>query len=488
MPFLFLLVAFWVFLFSSSLWSAVNIWWISEIFNHCFFIIPGAIFLIYLERKRLASCRFKPNFLLLVPILGLLLLYGLGLAGDVQLFMHVATFCSLPLIIWMLIGNQAARIIAFPLGFMLFSIPVGEELIPWLQSITADMSVELLKLTQIPVFRTGLYIQIPGGTFLVAEACSGISFFIACIVIGALYTHLNIRSKSKKIVFIVISILYPIIANALRVYGIILTAHLTDMEYAAGADHIIYGGVFFSIVIISLLFIGELFRTKGPTSNELNPETALDGSTRQISLKATVSLLIVLLVAQVWYQSIEKRLIFAESSDSSLRLPAGFTDYANDEYLVWNPQFNDSTVQSLGFIGTKEPNALEFFVAYYQTGRGELISSMNRLYHQDNWTIMSSSKRYLGDTSIFYEEISDSVGNIRLLASWYLVDGDIFIDRRLAKLQQIINIMIGKSADASILAISQTISKDTAEQKEKFIQKVQELQKAFSDSVPFEQH
>ena len=54
---------------------------------------------------------------MLIPITGTLTLYTFGLVGDIRLFMHIAAFSSLPLLIWFVIGNQAAKIIVFPLKF-----------------------------------------------------------------------------------------------------------------------------------------------------------------------------------------------------------------------------------------------------------------------------------------------------------------------------------------------------------------------------------
>ena len=178
--------------------TVVDIWWGNEIFNHGFFIVPGAFYLIYLQRKRLLATPIKPSLLSLIFIVPSLFLYVVGIAGDIRLFMHLATFTLLPSLIWMLLGAQATRVILFPLCFMLFSVPVGEQLIPYLQEIAADGSVALLKLTGIPLYRSGLYIEIPQGRFLVAEACSGVSFFIASFVIGSLYAYLNLQSIKRR--------------------------------------------------------------------------------------------------------------------------------------------------------------------------------------------------------------------------------------------------------------------------------------------------
>ncbi|MEP4299097.1 MAG: exosortase A, partial [Paraglaciecola sp.] len=214
---LFVILACWVFVFWQGLTTAIDIWLISEIFNHCLFVLPGTAYLIYLKKDQLDLNQLKPNYFVLPLCLGSLLLYAIGLAGDVQLFMHVATFTFLPLVLWAYLGNQLALQILFPLTFILFCIPVGEELIPTLQEITADLSMVMLNWTGIPIYRSGLYIEIPQGRFLVAEACSGISFFIASIVIGSLYSYLNLRSNTRRIGFMLISIVFPVIANAIRV-------------------------------------------------------------------------------------------------------------------------------------------------------------------------------------------------------------------------------------------------------------------------------
>ena len=253
----------WVVFCWQGIVTAIQIWYGNEIFNHGFFIVPGSIYLIYLKRKTLLAQPIKTTPLALIVIIPAVLLYVTGMAGHVQLFQHAATFALLPALVWLMLGTTAARTIIFPLVFMLFSVPVGEQLVPYLQEIAADGSVALLRLTDVPLFRSGLYIEIPQGRFLVAEACSGVSFFIASFVIGTLYAYLNLVSTKRRIAFVLISLIFPILANIVRVYGIILIAYWTDMEHAAGADHLIYGWFLFAFVIFCLLGIGELVREGG---------------------------------------------------------------------------------------------------------------------------------------------------------------------------------------------------------------------------------
>ena len=209
--------------------------------------MPCSLYFIYQKRHQLAVIEFKPTFIPLIALLGAIFIQLFALVGDIKILMHIATFTSLPLLIWLLIGHKAAKCIVFPLFFLVFCIPIGDQLIPHLQEITTDIAVPLLELTNVPIYRNGLYLDIPEGRFLVAEACSGISFLISSIVFGFLYAYISFNSLKKRLIFIVISVAIPIIANALRVYGIILTGHLSDMQYAVGADHLIYGGVFMQL-------------------------------------------------------------------------------------------------------------------------------------------------------------------------------------------------------------------------------------------------
>ena len=54
--------------------------------------------------------------------------------------------------------------------------------------------------------------------------------------------------------FVAASILVPIVANWLRAYMIVMIGHLSNNKLAVGVDHIIYGWVFFGIVMLLLFW------------------------------------------------------------------------------------------------------------------------------------------------------------------------------------------------------------------------------------------
>lgn len=251
------LLCIWVvFSYLKTTQAMVDIWWRSGTFNHAFLVPPITLWLIWRKRHELAAYtpRADARFLVLLACAGFAWLMGeLAAINVVTQFSMVA---MLVLCVPTLFGWNLTRAIVFPLAFLFFAVPFGEFVMPRMMIYTADFTVLALKLTGIPVYREGLHFMIPSGSWSVVEACSGIRYLIASIVVGTLYAYLNYASLRKRLIFIGVSIVVPLIANWLRAYLIVLLGHLSGNRLAVGVDHIIYGWVFFGLVIMGVFMIG----------------------------------------------------------------------------------------------------------------------------------------------------------------------------------------------------------------------------------------
>ena len=107
-------------------------------------------------------------------------------------------------------------------------------------------------------------ISIPEGDFIIAEACAGLRFLIASIAFGAFFAVMVYRSWWRRLAFLALSMIVPIIANGIRAWGILYIAHLTNDVVAVEADHVVYGWGFFSAIILLLIVIGTRFSDGGP--------------------------------------------------------------------------------------------------------------------------------------------------------------------------------------------------------------------------------
>lgn len=465
----------WLMLVHEPLWSAITIWVGNEIYNHCLIVIPASIYLVYERRKELDWSQIKFSRLATFVFILQLVFYILSSAAGIRLFQHLAIFSMLPTLVWMFIGTKLAWQIRFPLFFVLFSVPVGEELIPFLQELTADLSVFLLDITGIPLFRSGLYIEIPQGKFLVAEACSGVSFLIASIVLGNLYANMYLVSWRTRILFVMLSVIFPIAANAVRVYGIIYIGYATDMEHAVGADHLIYGWFFFAFVLICMFFIGEAIRKReqkwlSKESVKLNRETKKanvqgyvynNQNTSALSkgfIVSTITVAIAILVSVVQVNRMDTNIdniVNAITLDTS-----GFVASQSLPRLKWEPRYvgnNQEEMFHLDADGFK----FELYFAFFNGSKGELVSSLHRLYNQDRWTLIDRKRLQLDNHQVLYELTTSSVGLKKEIIYWYWVDGKIVDTYKEAKFIEFLNRLQGEPTPAAIIAVAVNIENDT---------------------------
>ncbi len=252
-----------VWIYQETAVSLVALWQSSETYAHGFIIYPISLYLIWRERAHLSSITPRPSVLALVALavfgLGWLIAHSAGVQV-VEQYMFVA---MIPAVTVSILGLRVARAMAFPLAFTLLAVPFGEIFVPPLINFTADFTVSALQLTGIPVFREGTQFTIPTGHWSVVEACSGVRYLIASFTLGCLYAYLTYRSRLRQLVFIVLAIIVPIIANGLRAYMIVLIGHFSNMQLAVGVDHLIYGWLFFGLVMLVLFWVGNRWREDG---------------------------------------------------------------------------------------------------------------------------------------------------------------------------------------------------------------------------------
>ncbi len=234
----------------------VAIWSRSDTFAHAFLVAPISSWLVWRRRAELAALTPRPQPLWLLPLAGAAFAWLLGDLAGVNAVVHFAVTAMLVLVVPAVLGTAVARAITFPLAFLFFMVPFGEFALPWMMEWTADFTVAALRFVGVPVFREGLQFMIPTGTWSVVEACSGVRYLIASFMVGTLFGYLNYRSPRRRWIFAGVSIVVPILANWLRAFMIVMLGHLSGNRLAVGVDHLVYGWVFFGVVILIMFAVG----------------------------------------------------------------------------------------------------------------------------------------------------------------------------------------------------------------------------------------
>jgi exosortase A len=468
-------------IYRGTAWSMISIWERSDTFAHGFLIFPFGAYLIWTQRRRLSALPLQPNLLALGMLAGIGFSWLLAILASVQVFEQVFLVAMIPAAVWAILGNRMVRALAFPLAYLLLAVPFGEALIPPLIDFTADFTVTALQLTGIPVYREGSFFTIPSGNWSVVEACSGLRYLIASFTLGALYAYLTYRSLKRRLIFIALSVIVPIIANGVRAYLIVMTGHLSDMTLAAGVDHLIYGWVFFGLVMLLLFWAGSFWREDG----EDKPKRAesIAGSQPEFCFspasvpfrRIIYAAVAVLGIAAIWpayavyLENLHSRV------DAAPRLEiAGLSDKweINSEGIPgWKPKYIGATAQLLlHYRDSKRPGrAVDLYVSYYRNQQqgSELINSQNVLVAEnelENEPESESRWRNIGHDTFpvsfggqqqtINQNLIQSSSTKLLVWRWYWVGEEITASPYIAKLILARNMLLRKGDDGAEIIVA----------------------------------
>jgi exosortase A len=455
-------------LFYDTAAAMVDIWWRSETFNHAFLVPPISLWLIWERRHTLAGIVPRPDWWLLPVMAGLAFAWLLGELSAVNAVTQLAFVAMLVLTVPLVLGLPLALQIAFPLGFLFFAVPIGEFVMPKLMDWTADFTVLALRASGIPVYQEGLQFIIPSGRWSVVEACSGVRYLLASLTVGTLYAYLNYYSLNRRLIFVLVSILVPVAANWGRAYLIVMLGHLSGNELATGADHLIYGWVFFGIVILIMFAIGMRWREPDLIHDVAAEQAAAilaraHTQTKPLVLAAAAALVIAT-VPQLVLNSLNTGATLASPVVDGTALVQKGWSQLDAPPANWQPDFaNPSTSVNLG-LGHNEQRVGVFIAYYRQQGyERKLISSQNVLAisNDELWAQVSRSGRQL---AIDGQTITIRTGVLRgqhslmgsepqrlLVWHWYWIDGRWVASDHLGKLYLALSRLLGRGDDSAAI-------------------------------------
>jgi exosortase A len=239
-------------------------WWDVSTYNHILLVPPILAWLVrqrWPELRKLVPQAWWPG--LALGAAGLVCWLA-GTALGINTASQLGAVVLLQAAVAVVLGPRIVAALLFPLAYMVFLVPFGDELIPALQAITAEMAVALTHASGVPAVIEGVFIDTPVGLFEVAEACSGVKFLVAMIALGTLVAHLCFASWKRRAAFMAVAVVVPVLANGVRAWGTIYIAQSQGIAFAAGFDHVVYGWIFFALVMALVLGVSWRFFDRSP--------------------------------------------------------------------------------------------------------------------------------------------------------------------------------------------------------------------------------
>ena len=351
-------------------------WWDISTYNHILLVPAILAWLVAMRRGELMKLTPQAWWPGLMVVGGAAFLWVLGSFAGLSLARQLGAVVMLQGATLALLGPRVGAGLAFPLGYMLFLVPAGAELVPLLQLLTAKMTMALLALSGIPALLDGIFITTQVGYFKVAEACSGIKFLIAMTAFAVLAANLCVRSWPRRVGFVAGALAIAVLANGVRAWGTIAIAEVRGVEFAAGFDHIFYGWLFFAAVIAVVLAAGWRWFDRAPDDQPIDAQ-AIMASSRLTALapfgmrRATaLAAIAALAIGALAWAAAAERLDAPVPARIDLPEVAGWQRVDYTPSVWWEPRQRGADHRLLGSYANARGDRVDVSFALY-AGQGE---------------------------------------------------------------------------------------------------------------------
>ena len=253
-----LVIALLGYLYADSLVFLFGSWIGSEDYSHGMFVPLISLFLIWQARHCIAEAGAGNSWWGLAVIVAGLVLYWVGELATLYVLQHVSLWIVIVGLVIASIGVCGARTIAFPLSYLLTSIPLPvflyASLSSQLQLWSSALGVGCLQLVGVTAFRDGNVIDLGPLQLQVVEACSGIRYLLPLASLALLCAYLFKDRMWKRVVLVLSSIPISIVVNGFRIGMIGILVEWYGQGAAEGFSHLFEGWLLFMASLGLLIF------------------------------------------------------------------------------------------------------------------------------------------------------------------------------------------------------------------------------------------
>jgi exosortase C (VPDSG-CTERM-specific) len=255
--------------FAEPLLALMNYAARSQLLSYILLIPFVSAYLLYIRRDQLPK-----NYVSDLAIGGVYLAAGLGLlaftywidfagwvlADNDRLALVTLSFlCCLAAGGFFFFGRAWMRAAAFPLGYLIFMVPMPDAMVDALETASKYASAEVANvffhLSGTPVLHAGVFFQLPNITIEVAQECSGIRSSWVLFMTSALAANLFLKTPWRRFALVAFVIPLAILRNGFRILVIGLLCVNLGPQMIHSLIHRRGGPVFFALSLIPFLLV-----------------------------------------------------------------------------------------------------------------------------------------------------------------------------------------------------------------------------------------
>jgi len=233
--------------------------WLNHSNNSHGILVPLiSVYFIWQKRKELRQVKVSnSNWGALILIFSMVL-YLLSYAGAVAVISRAMIVFSLIGLVLFTLGTTFFKLLAFPLFFLLFIVPVPDSIVGVvalpLQLFATNISSFVIQALSLPVYQEGNMLYFTQTQLEVAEACSGIRSLVSLTMLSVIFAYMCNKGWIRKAMLLASAIPLALFANILRVSGTGVLAHFYGETVARGFLHEFSGLAVFAFGFV-LLFL-----------------------------------------------------------------------------------------------------------------------------------------------------------------------------------------------------------------------------------------
>jgi exosortase len=388
---------------------------------HGFLVAPLAAWLLYRSRHRLAAVRVRPVPIACVALVAGSIAWSVCWRAGIQELEILALPVLMLLSVYAALGWEAARVVAFPIGYLYFAVPAWGIFINPLEHLTTLAVGFLAPLIGIPARTEGDLIFIPGGIIEVARGCSGQGFLTVGLAVAALQGELESAHLVRRVVLLLVVGALAVISNWIRVLVILDAGYATHMRHVfVTQGHVLFGWVLFTIIMVASIW--WLARNPPSAQPERLPAGAPPHGLMATSVATAVTLVVVPLAVYTVVLPLD-----VQATPIAFKAPAGRGEWRGPLGTVgtggeWRPAYvGQHSLWYFAYEGPAGHNVEMVAIGYPMQAQGrELVNEENSLFGADAPEPTADTRVALGANS--YTEIVSTDPRGRRWIAWSIYD------------------------------------------------------------------
>ena len=469
--------------YGGALVALVQMWTDRPVYSYGFVLPIVAGYIVWIKRQDLARVNHEPDYGLGIAVtLVALVFLVVGHIGSIVSLKTVSIVVAIAGLILLRWGRAVLSRVWFPLAYLLLGMPVWDGMIARLQEpsqlLSGSIATVLLSVAGIPALHDGLKIAIPSVTLEVMRECSGVNQLMTIVAMTLPAAYLMLNGVVRRVLLVVMGVVISYLSNGVR---IALVGFLADRGLGDGnlrGAHLMEG---LAVSLLGYLLLFACFtalsksshKSSGQAAGSVSPSSAATRLARAQSSSSYIeagALLVMMLLGAflVIYQPAE--IVLRHGLDAFPSRVGDWTVDTTPEAIANRfPAIDDATVRAYPtpagerrfthgddeltrVYRNSAGDRVRLFIGYHRSQHEgkELAGEMSSLLAN----VALPVSLPLGVSTVSVNEVThESATKRRTILYWYVLNGRIVSDMRLAKLYMVWDALVHRRTNGAVVML-----------------------------------